>query len=503
MTTNDRAAALPRLDRSTVLPAGVGHPDPAPTSVGIVHLGIGAFHRAHQAVCTEDAARATGDTRWGILGVTQRSRTVVDQLAPQGGRYGLLSTEHDETSLRVVGAVVDVASPGETARVLETIAAPTTHVVTLTVTEKGYTRTGDGSLDLAAVRADLDALVAEDRATPATSAVGMLVRGLAARHAAARRTSDGLPLTVLSCDNLTDNGRVLGRLVREAVDAALPGRAGDPLRAWIAASVTFPCSMVDRIVPATTPAHHELAQEIGGFRDEGLVAAETFFQWVVEDDFAGPRPAWERAGATITGDVLPYERAKLRMLNGTHSILAYAGALAGRTTIAEVVGDAAVMEHADAHLEREAPATLDGSPLDLPAYAAALRARFANPATGHTTVQVAMDGTQKIPVRWGGVLAERVAAGQVPDGATYGLAAWALFVVRATLDAAHAAELADPRADELRALVRAADGDVEAAVRSLVALPGLLPDALGEHPDVVAAVLAHAATLRAHVPLAV
>ncbi|WP_251152350.1 mannitol dehydrogenase family protein [Cellulosimicrobium sp. Marseille-Q4280] len=466
-----------RLHRDTVpsdLPAPV-----RPTQVGIVHLGIGAFHRAHQAVATEDAALATGDTRWGILGVTQRSASVRDQLRPQGGVYTVLTVGPEGGSPRVVGSVTDVAWPAEeTPRILAALATPTTHVVTLTITEKGYSRGAGGGLDVEAVRRDLDALAREEdvagyreEVETATSAVGLLVRGLAAR-----RRAGGAPLTVLSCDNLADNGRVLAALVREAVDTALPGVEGDDLRAWLAASVTFPCSMVDRIVPATTPAQRDEVETLLGARDEGLVVAEPFLQWVIEDRFAGPRPAWEQAGATFTHDVAPYERAKLRLLNGAHSLLAYAGSLAGYATIAEAVADPALAAQARA-LQADAIATLEAPDgIDLAAYADELLERFANPATGHTTRQVAMDGTQKIPFRWGGTLADRLAdrsAGDaLPQGVVAALAAWAAFVV-AEVRAGRAVD--DPRAEELRSVVEAADGDA-AAVRALVRLPGLLPD---------------------------
>ncbi|MFD7021189.1 mannitol dehydrogenase family protein [Promicromonospora sukumoe] len=485
------------------LPGGIDAPV-MPTAVGIVHLGIGAFHRAHQAVYTERAAIATGDTTWGILGVTQRSATVRDQLRPQGGVYSVLTAGEQESSVELIGSVVDVAYPAEeTERVLATIAAPTTHVVTLTITEKGYARRPDGSLDADAVRGDLEALaagaggaagvvaggaagaeggvVAEGEVQPAASAIGLLVRGLAARAAS------GAPITVLTCDNMVDNGRVLERLVREAADAALPGPEGDTLRAFLDQSVTFPCSMVDRIVPATTPEQRDQVEQTLGVRDEGLVVGEPFAQWVIEDRFAGPRPAWEAAGATLTKDVAPFEQAKLRLLNGTHSLVAYAGWLAGHSTIAGGVTDPEIAERARQYLFEDALPTLTAPEgLDLRQYGEQILARFANPHTGHTTAQVAMDGTQKIPFRWGGVLADSLAAGREPEGVAFGLAAWAEFVRRRTRSGEG---VDDPRAAELEALVGAAEvpggsdglGDVEGLAgieedfRALLALPGLLP----------------------------
>lgn len=467
-----------RLHRSTV-PEGVAAPVD-PVEVGVVHLGIGAFHRAHQAVYTDRAMAGSGDLRWGILGVTQRSAAVRDQLRPQGGVYSVLTAGGDGTSLDLVGAVVDVAYPAqESGRVLAALAAPTTHVVTLTITEKGYARRPDGGLDVERVRADLDVLAAEEGAgaawaagavVPAQSAIGLLVRGLAAR----RRAASG-SITVLSCDNLVDNGHVLERLVREAVDAALPGATGDALRAYLDEAVTFPCSMVDRIVPATTPAQRDAVEGALGVRDEGLVVGEPFTQWVIEDRFAGPRPAWELAGATFTSDVAPYEQAKLRLLNGTHSLVAYAGALAGHATIAEAMADPAIAAQARGYLFEDALPTLtapDGA--DLREYGEEILRRFANPHTGHTTLQVAMDGTQKIPFRWGGVLGDALAAGRVPRGVAAALAAWAEFVRQRVL----AGEVVDdPRSAELRETVLAVPGgDRSVVVQRLLRLPGLLAD---------------------------
>ncbi|WP_129336686.1 mannitol dehydrogenase family protein [Cellulomonas endophytica] len=442
----------PRLSAATLaalvarrggLPDGVRGPavDPAALRTGIVHLGLGAFHRAHQAVCTEDAAAATGDDRWGIHGVTQRSARVAEQLAPQDGLYGVLelgqSAAGAETAaLRLVGSLRAASFPGrDTAAVLAALAGPDTHVVTLTVTEKGYRRGPDGGPDLADadLAADVAALAEElDAPTaapaeprPARTPVGLLLRGLAAR----RRAGSG-PLTVVCCDNLTDNGPVLARLVRGALEApAVAGRPGAAeLRAFVEAHVRFPATMVDRIAPATADAHRARATAMLGLRDEGLVVAEPFLQWVVEDDFAGPRPAWERAGATLTRDVAPYERAKLRILNASHSLLAYAGALRGHATIAEAVTDPELAGRVRALLDEDVLPTLvapDGT--DLGAYRDEVLHRFANPATGHTTVQVAMDGSQKLPQRLLGTVRDRLAAGATPTAAAAAVAAWALY----------------------------------------------------------------------------
>ncbi len=450
--------------------------DPAALTIGQVHLGIGAFHRAHQAVCTEDAAAATGETGWGLLGVTQRSPRVAEQLGPQDGLYGVLTTGADASSLRVIGSVRDVAFPGrDTPRVLDTLAAPTTHVVSLTVTEKGYRRIAGGGLDVGAddVAADLASATAELRDAsdaPASTPIGMLVRGLVRRH----RTS-GAPLTVVCCDNLTDNGAVLAGLVGEAL-RAVPG--ADDVAAWVASSVRFPSTMVDRIVPATTDAHRAEAAALLGLHDEALVVGEPFFQWVVEDAFAGPRPAWERAGATFTHDVAPYERAKLRVLNATHSTLAYHGALRGYATIAEAVADPELEALARALVDDDVLPTLvapDG--MELHAYRDEVLHRFANPRTGHTTVQVAMDGSQKLPVRLLGTVADRLAAGAVPVAAAHAVAGWVAYVRAASAGTLVVADrpvtLDDPMAARLAQAVAGPD-----PVEGVFALREVFPEAV-------------------------
>ncbi len=250
---------------------------------------------------------------------------------------------------------------------------------------------------------------------------------------ALRARHDAGPLTVVCCDNLADNGAVLERLVAATLDA-VPG--GDRLREWVDASVRFPGTMVDRIVPATSDAHRDEAAALLGLRDAGLVVGEPFTQWVVQDTFAGPRPAWELAGATLTADVAPYERAKLRVLNASHSTLAYLGALRGHATIADAVADPDLAGAVRALVDEDVLPTLaapDG--MDLEEYRDDVLARFANPNTGHTTVQVAMDGSQKLPQRLLGTVRDRLAAGATPSAAAVAVAAWMTYVRAATQDA--------------------------------------------------------------------
>lgn len=470
-----------------------------PQQIGIVHLGIGAFHRAHQAVFTELAAAATGETHWGILGVTQRSRSVADQLVPQDGLYGVLQKGADATELRLFGAVVDVAFPGgETARVIRALAAPTTHIVSLTVTEKGYRATADGALDLGDVdlQADIAALVAESRGAdavePARSPIGLLVRGLAARALA----TASRPVTVVCCDNIVDNGRFVEALVLAVLDAAIAqgGHALAAVRAWVLENTEFPCTMVDRIVPATTEADRAEAEQLLGLRDEGLVVAEPFRQWVIEDRFAGPRPRWEQAGAILTDDVAPFERAKLRMLNGTHSLLAYWGALHGLTTMADAVTDERLASIARGFLFDEVIPTLvapDG--LDLAEYAESLLERFANPGTRHTTIQVAMDGSKKLPIRLFGTVSDVLAGGHVPAHAAQAFAAWIVFVATGRTIAGEPLVLDDPRAAELAGATGRGSGetpDAAGLVAAVLALPDFVPADVAANAGFAAAVTA-------------
>jgi fructuronate reductase len=374
---------------------------------GMVHFGIGAFHRAHQAVYV-DKAMSAGERHWAIIGVSLRSRDVASQINPQDGLYTVAERSGDKTSYRLVGAVQQVLYAGwewEAESIIEAIAYPTVHVITFTVTEKGYCRGGEGELDLG--------LAGE------TSIYRFLKDGLSLRRAL------GLPgLTLLSCDNLAGNGHQLSRLLNQYL------KIYDPVLAdWVDAECTFPNSMVDRIVPATTPADLVAAQDAMGWGDllwdEAHVVTEPFSQWVIEDKFAGPRPRWEDHGAEIVSDVAPYETAKLRMLNGAHSALAYLGLQRGHEFVHQAIGDAALAPQIDRLMRQEAAISLTPAPgQDLSAYADALIERFKNPALNHRLVQIAMDGSQKIPQRWLETLAHHQERGEHCPAILAGIAAW-------------------------------------------------------------------------------
>jgi fructuronate reductase len=427
--------------------AGRPRVDPRALSVGIVHLGIGAFHRAHQAVFTEAAMAVSGDLAWGVCGVSQRSRTVVDQLAPQDGLYAVLERSAAGADAQVIGAVREVlcATDNVTA-VLDRIAAPSTRVITLTVTEKGYRlRPATGHLDLSDAE-----VVADLVGRPPRTVVGQLVRGLERRM-----HSDGGPITVVCCDNLPANGAVVRRLVADFCDR-LPDSPG--LSGWIAESVRFPGTMVDRIVPAAVEADRAEVARVLGVRDEGTVVAEPFRQWVIEDDFAGARPAWERAGATLTDDVGPYETMKLRLLNGSHSTLAYLGALAGCEFIANAVRTAGLGELVDRLMADEVRPTLAvPTGFDVVEYSAILLERFANPALRHRTVQVAMDGSQKLPQRLLATARDALAEGRSPRLTAFAVAGWMRYVTTGHSETGSPLPVDDPLATRIAEVTAAAD----------------------------------------------
>ncbi|MFK4085972.1 mannitol dehydrogenase family protein [Kribbella sp. NPDC020789] len=424
--------------------------DPRSLSVGVVHLGLGAFHRAHQAVVTERAAALTGDTRWGISGVSQRSATVREQLQPQDGLYAVLERGSGDPAVQVLGSIREVlTAPEDPEAVVARIADPEVSVVTLTVTEKGYRARGSGlDLDDPEIQADLTG-------RPPRTVVGQLAAALARRES---------PLTVVSCDNLVANGPFLRRLVAEYFEAL--GKVPDVFEAS-----RFPASMVDRIVPATTDADRDEAARLLGVRDEAVVVAEPFLQWVIEEDFAGARPAWEQGGAVLTTDVAPWERAKLRILNATHSMLAYLGALRGYETIAAAVRDEELARSARALITDDVIPTLtppDG--LDLASYGETVLERFANPALKHRTAQVAMDGSVKLPVRLLGTVEDRLAAGAEPTTLALAVAGWMVYV-DSTLS------LDDPQAAVLTAALDGAETPA-AVVDSLLSVGSVFSSTL-------------------------
>lgn len=458
---------MARLSARSVLPETVEPPRYVPEQhgVGIVHLGLGAFHRAHQAAYTDGALAAMGGD-WRILGVSLHTPDTADALNGQDGRYCLLTRGDTGATARVIGAVQGVLfAPQQGGAFLAALAAGTTRIVSLTITEKGYCRDlATGGLDMSqeTIAADLAPISGYPR-----SAIGWIVRGLQVR-----RDAGLAPFTVLSCDNLPHNGAVTRRIVLD-----FAARVDTALHDWIAEHAAFPSTMVDRITPAPTAETLTVAQALCGYEDLAAVETEPFSQWVLEDSFADGRPPWEQAGALFVGDIAPYEAMKLRMLNGTHSMLAYAGALAGKEYVRDVMSDPVLRAAVSRHL-RVAAATVPPVPgINLERYSADLVARFENRNIAHATRQIAMDGTQKLPQR---IFAP---ANELLDGPAKALApfafataCWMAFV--SSSDTA----LSDPRAPEIRQALRSAD-TAQAIFVALAALPGLLPQSLSMSPE--------------------
>lgn len=434
----------PRLSAASLsgLPSGARPAyDPAGISVGIVHLGIGAFHRAHQAVYTDDAL-ACGAQDWGICGVSPRSRGVTHALTEQDGLYAVLERGSGEPVARVVGSVREVlCAADEPGRLHSRMADPRVRVVSLTVTEKAYTRhpvTGRLRTEDPEVAADLAGR--EPR-----TVIGHLVAGLTARRAA-----DAGPVTVLCCDNLPSNGRTVRDLVLEFCHR----RSGNPLAHWVNQNVTFPSTVVDRIVPATRDEDRDKVRNLLGVRDLGTVVAEPFSQWVIEDAFAAGEPGWAAAGARFTDDVAPYEAAKLTLVNGTHSALAYMGLLAGHDLLARAAADDALAAAARHLMDEVRPTLTSPVGIDLMVYADQVLERFANPAIAHRCAQVAQDGSQKLHQRLLDPARRLLAAGTDPHWTGLAVAAWMCHVARAV----EAGTLDDPLANRLAAVVAAAVG---------------------------------------------
>jgi fructuronate reductase len=450
MSNRLNQAALATLPPDVIRPAY----DRAGTRIGIVHIGVGAFHRAHQAVYVDDVLASEPD--WAICGVSLNSRDVRDALQPQDGLYALALLGQNP-SLRVIGSIRELLFAREQReQVLKRLADPLVRIVTLTITEKGYCLAG-GDLDLTHPE------IVHDLASPdaPNGAIGYVVAGLSAR-----RKLHLPPFTVLSCDNLPENGRKLARAVVQYAWKLDP-----ELARWIESEVAFPCSMVDSITPATDDALRERVAAQLGCSDAWPVQREAYTQWVVEDSFCNGRPAFEKVGVTLSGDIAGYDRAKLRLLNAPHSALAYLGALMDIETVAQAMATPVLagfverLMHDGIVPNVKAPAGFNAG-----AYVEAILARFRNPAIQHRLLQIAWDGSQKLPVRLLGTISDALAAGRPIDLLCLPVAAWMQFVRR---QARNGVALVDPMADVLAEVGRAATGDANDDVASFLALDSI------------------------------
>lgn len=429
-------AALPALaDCGITIPLF----DRKSSRIGVVHLGLGAFHRAHQAVVF-DTLLQNGDARWGVLGVAMRTTQLADALAQQQGLYSMQINSHVGRSWQVVGSVLGTCvAAREAQRVIDAIAAPSTRWVTLTVTEKGY------GPDLAA----------------------LLVKGLDARCQAGVGG-----LTIASCDNLTDNGRKLQSL---CLDHA--GKHDATLADWIKEYCAFPNSMVDRIVPAATAERLQEAAQALGAADQCAVSTEGFWEWVIEDRFAEPADAKVLASADVqvVADVKPFEQAKLCMLNGSHTAIALMGAVLGLPTVADCVANADIRWFVHYLMTDTMMPQLQRP--GLPAYRDALLARFANAELHHKVHQIASDSSLKIPLRWLPTLQTRLSAGADVEPLAFAAAVWMRYLL-AEDEQGRPYVISDPAGERLQTLAKQHPDDVLATVAALLGQPAIWGDML-------------------------
>ncbi|MDN3559288.1 mannitol dehydrogenase family protein [Vreelandella neptunia] len=459
---------------------------PRSGQIGIVHLGLGAFHRAHQAVYLERYRQRSGDGEWGVCSANLRSSVgLVDGLRAAGHRYHVAEyADSKNITLREIGVIEEALFSGRDAdghwsrdreALLARMASVDTRIVTLTVTEKGYfLNPASGEL-----RVD-DPMIIGDIASPQQprTAPGLLVEALAQR-----RDAGLAPFTVLSCDNMPDNGK----RTRQAVVQLAEHRDAE-LASWIASEVAFPCSMVDRIVPAMTDADFERLASLG-VTDPNAVVCEAFTQWVVEDNFPQGRPNWEAEGVEMVADVAPFETMKLRMLNGSHSLLAYLGALAGIETVYEGINNAELRALLRRYMIEEAAPTLEmPEGIDLDAYADSLLERFANDSLRHRLQQIAMDGSQKLPQRWLSGALERSTAGQSSPCVALGIAAWIRYTAGQDLQG-NSYPVDDPLTKRFAELHQRHGSDPSALVAAYLAMDDVVPSELAAYKGFVQAVL--------------
>jgi fructuronate reductase len=456
---------LPQAARDVVRPDY----DRASTRIGTVHFGPGAFHRAHQAfyfdrLLERDAGRA-------VCAVSLKSSLVRDALAPQDGLYTLMELDAHPT-LRVIGAIREVLVAAEDpGMVCSRLAAPDTSLVTITVTEKGYCLDGAGILDFD--HPD----IAHDLRHPEgpRSLIGWLVRGLQLRHEC------GLaPYLVVSCDNLPDNGVTLRRAV-----LAFAARRNPALAGWIEKRARFPRTMVDSITPATDSALRSSVAQALQLQDAWPVQRERFVQWVVEETDAAAQPDWDSVGVTVSRDVSAYERAKLRLLNGAHSALAYLGLLAGLETVAQAMAEPTLRAFIERLMIEDIQPTLSAPQgAELATYTQSILRRFENPAMRHQLAQIAWDGSQKLPIRLLGTVADAISAQRPLARLALAVAAWMHFI-RSRV--ATATPIVDPLGERLAACGQRATGDSRHDLPMFLTLPGVFPASLARNAEFVGA----------------
>lgn len=441
----------------------------------VLHIGFGAFSRAHTLRYLDDALDKSDGDFGAVVARLNSGADELSALDAQDHEYLVVEADDDEIRARRIGCVVGTINPGRDGvdALPDLIGSKDLCLVTLTITEKGYClRNGKLDAEAPAISADL-----ENAQTP-RSAIGVLVEGLRRRRAAG---AGGI--TLMACDNLPENGTALREAVMDyarLLDSALAD--------WIGENVSFPSTMVDRIVPALDEAGKALIAEASGSDATIGIVCEPFRQWVIEHNFAGERPDFAAAGAMLVDDVRPYEEMKLRMLNGSHSFLAYLGALAGHETISDCMGDEVFRKAARLLMMQEQAPTLSvPGDVDLDAYADALIARFSNSRLGHRTQQIATDGSQKLPQRLLAPIASHLERGEPWALSALGVAGWMAYL-GGKCETGEALKLSDPLAERLREIASSNEGDDR--VEALLKLDAIFPPALVGNEAFVAGIKA-------------
>ncbi|UVK46332.1 mannitol dehydrogenase family protein [Mesorhizobium sp. AR07] len=479
-------ALLSRLPSSVQKPAY----DRAALAPGMAHLGVGAFHRCHQAEYTDDLLASHFD-RWGVVGINIRPPSLTETLGRQGGLYTRLIRENQRIEARVIGSIVKVVdSQSSAAPALDVLSSADIDLVTMTVTEKGYCHIpSSGELDL-----DHPDIV-HDLANPGTP---RSVPGILARALELRRATHGRPLTLLSCDNIQTNGVILANVVQ-----AFAERRGNGLIDWIAANATFPSAMVDRIAPAVTQADLDSVEQRHGYRDAAVVVGEPFRQWVIEQKFAGRMPRWDRVGATFVDDVTPFEHLKMRVLNGAQTTLATLGVLAGLEHTFDAIADPLLSAFVRRMLVEETLPTLlpvpDMEPL---AYVEQSLGRLKNTAIRHRNHQIATDGSQKIVQRLLNPIRDRLGQGASIGLLPVPVAGWMAYLIQASEKFGKRWPVSDPYAGKVAAIADATGRDPHALAAGVLAIDTIFDPGLAANDTFRKAVISALGALLSDDPMA-
>ncbi|MET3579367.1 fructuronate reductase [Mesorhizobium robiniae] len=447
-------------------------------AAGMAHIGVGAFHRCHQAEYTDDLLSSHFD-RWGVVGINIRPPNLSQTLGRQSGLYTRLIREDAQVEARIIGSIVRVVdSQDSAAPALDVLASADIDMVTLTVTEKGYCHVpSSGALDVG--HPD----IVHDLANPL---MPRSVPGILARALELRMNSHGRPVTLLSCDNIPTNGVILANVVQ-----ALASRRSNGLADWIAANVAFPSAMVDRIAPATSPADIEAVEQHFGYRDAAVVVGEPFRQWVIEQKFAGRVPRWDRVGASFVGDVTPFEHLKMRVLNGAQTTLATLGVLAGLEHTSDAIADPLLATFVRRMLTEETLPTLMPVPGMAPlAYVEQSLARLRNTAIRHRNHQIATDGSQKIVQRLLNPIRERLQRGDSIAFLSVAVTGWMAYLIRSSARFGRRWPVSDPYGDRIAGLADAVGADTKALAAAILAIDTIFDPELAANGDFRNAIIA-------------